>query len=180
METATLANGCFWCTEAVFRRLRGVSQVTSGYSGGSIPNPSYWQVSSGDSGHAECLQIEFNPEEISFAKLLEVFWATHNPTTLNQQGYDIGTQYRSAIFYHTEEQKTIAEQSKQALAQSGAYNDPIVTEITEYQNFYPADASHKDYYENNRTNSYCRLIIDPKIEKLYKNFKAELKPEHLL
>lgn len=179
LETATLANGCFWCTEAVFRRLRGVSSVMPGYSGGSVPNPSYWQVSSGDSGHAECLQIKFDPAEISFSKLLDVFWATHNPTTLNKQGYDIGTQYRSAIFYHSEQQKKIAEQSKLDFGQSGAYADPIVTEIVPYNNFYPADESHKDYYEKNRTASYCRLIIDPKIEKLYKDFKAELKPERL-
>lgn len=174
-KLATLANGCFWCTEAVFKRLRGVISAIPGYSGGRLPDPSYNQVSSGESGHAECLQVQFDPSIISYEKLLEVFWATHNPTTLNQQGYDIGTQYRSAIFYHDEMQKEIAEKSKQELAESGKYNDPIVTEITECTNFYPADASHKDYYERNRTASYCRLIIDPKIQKLYKDFKADLK-----
>lgn len=174
IQRATLANGCFWCTEAVFRRLRGVISVVPGYSGGTIPEPNYYQVSSGESGHAECLQIEFDPSQISFEKLLDVFWATHNPTTLNQQGYDIGTQYRSAIFYHDENQKVTAEKSKAAFVESGAYKEPIVTEITKYENFYPADASHKDYYEKNRTTSYCRLIIDPKIQKLYKDFKDDL------
>ncbi len=177
MEVATLANGCFWCTEAVFRRLKGVISVLPGYSGGNIENPSYSEVSSGESGHAEALQIQFNPAEISFEKLLEVFWATHNPTTLNQQGYDIGTQYRSAIFYHNETQKQIADTSKKAFGSSGNYKDPIVTEIYPYKNFYPADKSHKDYYEKNRTAGYCRLIIDPKIQKLYKEFSRDLKSE---
>ncbi len=177
-ETATLANGCFWCTEAVFRRLNGVSKVTPGYSGGTIPSPSYFQVSSGASGHAECLQIEFDPGVISYKKLLEVFWATHDPTTLNRQGYDEGTQYRSAIFYHSPEQQQVAEQSKAELAESGKYPDPIVTEITPYENFYPAEPEHKDYYERNRTAGYCRLVIDPKITKLYKDFKADVKPEY--
>lgn len=177
-ETATLANGCFWCTEAVFRRLKGVSNVTPGYSGGTIPSPSYFQVSSGASGHAECLQIEFDPEVISYKKLLEVFWATHDPTTLNRQGYDEGTQYRSAIFYHSPEQKQIAEESKMELANSGKYADPIVTEITPYENFYPAEPEHKDYFERNRTAGYCRLVIDPKITKLYKDFGTDVKPEY--
>lgn len=177
METATLANGCFWCTEAVFRRLKGVKSVIPGYCGGTIANPSYSQVNSGESGHAECLQIQFDPSQISFKKLLDVFWATHNPTTLNQQGYDVGTQYRSAIFYHSEKQKQEAEVSKKRFSESGIYSDPIVTEITSYQNFYPADESHKDYYEKNRTAGYCRIIIDPKIQKLYKEFKQDLKSE---
>jgi peptide-methionine (S)-S-oxide reductase len=175
-QLATLANGCFWCTEAVFRRLKGVISATPGYSGGTIPDPSYDQVSSGASGHAESIQIEFNPAEISYPKLLEVFWATHDPTTLNRQGADVGTQYRSAIFYHSAEQKAAAEKSKQELAASGKYSDPIVTEITEYKNFYPAGPEHKDFYERNRTSNYCRLVIDPKISKLYKDFKEDLKP----
>ena len=175
-ELATLANGCFWCTEAVFRRLRGVISAIPGYSGGNIPNPTYEQVSSGASGHAESIQVQFDPSVISYEKLLEVFWATHDPTTLNRQGADVGTQYRSAIFYHNEHQKEIAEKSKQDLAASGKYSDPIVTEITSYVNFYPASAEHKDFYERNRSSSYCRLVIDPKIEKLYKGFKPDLKP----
>lgn len=176
-QLTTLANGCFWCTEAVFRRLRGVISVMPGYSDGNTPNPSYSQVSSGASGHAECLQIEFDPAQISYEKLLEVFWATHNPTTLNRQGADTGTQYRSAIFYHNETQKAAGEKSKQNLAESGQYSDPIVTEITKYENFYPADANHKDFYERNRSSSYCRIIIDPKIQKLYKKFKPDLKTD---
>jgi peptide-methionine (S)-S-oxide reductase len=176
-ELATFANGCFWCTEAVFRRLNGVISAIPGYSGGTIPNPSYGQVSSGASGHAESIQVEFDPSIISYEKLLEVFWATHDPTTLNRQGADIGTQYRSAIFYHDEAQKTIAQESKQNLEASGKYTDPIVTEITSYKNFYPASAEHKDFYERNRSSSYCRLVIDPKIQKLYKNFKKDLKPD---
>jgi peptide-methionine (S)-S-oxide reductase len=174
-KLATLANGCFWCTEAVFRRLRGVISATPGYSGGLLPNPTYEQVTTGSTGHAESIQVEFNPAEISYEKLLEVFWATHDPTTLNRQGADVGTQYRSAIFYHDEDQRTAAEKSKTELAQHGKYQDPIVTEITEYTNFYPADERHKDYYERNRSNGYCRVVIDPKIQKLYKDFKPMLK-----
>jgi len=176
-ELATLANGCFWCTEAVFRRLRGVISATPGYSGGTIPNPNYYQVSSGHSGHAESIQVEFDPSVISYEKLLEIFWATHNPTTLNRQGADVGPEYRSVIFYHNERQKKTAEKSKQNLADSGKYSDPIVTEITKYTNFYPASAEHKDFYERNRSSSYCRLVIDPKIQKLYKDFKSDLKSQ---
>lgn len=174
-KLATLAGGCFWCTEAVFKRLKGVESVMPGYSGGTIENPSYEQVSSGNSGHAEVVQIKFDPSVISFEKILEVFWALHDPTTLNQQGADMGTQYRSAIFYHDQEQKSQAEQSKEHLAKSGKYKDPIVTEITEFKKFFPAEQEHLDFYDRNRAYGYCRLVIDPKIQKLYKDFQADLK-----
>lgn len=176
-QIATLAGGCFWCTEAVFKRLTGVSKVTPGYSGGAQPNPSYEEVSMGNTGYAEAVQIEFDPEIISFEKLLDVFWALHDPTTLNRQGNDIGTQYRSAIFYHDEMQKTTAEQSKQHLTDSKKYPDPIVTEITGYTNFYPAEEKHRDFYDKNRSYGYCRLVIDPKLQKLYRDFQKDLKPE---
>ncbi len=178
MEQATFANGCFWCTEAIFKRLKGITSVTSGYSGGTVENPSYEAVSSGSTGHAEAVQVQFDPNIISYDQLLDVFWATHDPTTLNQQGADIGTQYRSAIFYHTEEQKKIAEGSKAKLDQSGTYKDPIVTEITKYTNFYPAEEYHKDYYDTNKSAPYCRVVIDPKIQKLLKTFAKEVKEEY--
>jgi peptide-methionine (S)-S-oxide reductase len=172
METATLANGCFWCTEAVIRRLKGVESVTSGYSGGNVPNPSYEQVCTGRTGHAEAAQVVFDPAVISFETLLEVFFKTHDPTTLNRQGYDVGTQYRSAVFYHDEAQRQTAERVKAALDASGEYDDPIVTEITAFTNFYPAEAYHRDFYENNQGHPYCRAIIDPKVRKLYKDFEG--------
>ncbi len=185
METAIIANGCFWCTEATFKRLKGVKSVTPGYTGGNIPNPTYQQVSNGNTNHAEAIKIEFDPSVISFETLLEIFWKLHDPTTLNQQGADIGTQYRSAIFYTSDEQKAIAELSK-AKAQS-AFEDPIVTEITKATEFYEAEDYHKNYYDNNRDQGYCRIVIDPKIQKLYKlslrspgllkEFKSELKEE---
>lgn len=177
LETATLATGCFWCTEAVFKRLAGVYSVVPGYTGGNISNPTYEQVSRGNSGHAECIQIKFDPTIISFEKIIEVFWAVHDPTTLNRQGNDVGTQYRSAVFYHTQDQKQIVEKSKQKAREK--FSDPIVTEIAEFQSFFPAEAEHLDFYDRNRTNPYCRLIIDPKITKFYKEFSAELKKEQL-
>ncbi len=172
-ETIILAGGCFWCTEAVFKNLKGVIKVTPGYSGGNIPNPSYEEVSSENSGHAECVEIVFDNETISFNSLLEVFFKLHDPTTLNRQGADVGTQYRSAIFYKDEDQKkksieSIHEYQKQ-------YKDKIVTEVTEFTNFYPAEDYHKEYYFKNKNNPYCRLVIDPKIEKLKKNFGQILK-----
>jgi peptide-methionine (S)-S-oxide reductase len=178
MQTATLANGCFWCTEAVFQRLKGVTSVQSGYAGGHRENPSYYEVSSGESGHAESLQIEFDPKIISFETLLHIFFATHDPTTLNRQGNDVGTQYRSEIFYHDDEQKQIAEKVKAELDKSGAYKDPIVTAITQFTNFYPAAEEHKNYYENNPNAPYCRVVIDPKIRKLLEKYNKEVKEEY--
>lgn len=176
MEVATLAGGCFWCTEAVFQRLKGVEKVESGYSGGIVENPTYEQVCNGNTGHAEAIQITFDPSVISFEKLLEVFWHLHDPTTLNHQGADEGTQYRSAIFYHDEKQHEIAEKSKEQAEKSGMYKDQFVTEIVPFKNFYKAEAYHKDYYNRNGGQGYCTYIIDPKITKLYKEFPNEVKP----
>ena len=146
-EMATLANGCFWCSEAIFKRLRGVKSVLPGYAGELVKNPSYDQVCDGKTGHAESIQIEFDPKVITFEKILDIFWHTHNPTTLNRQGNDIGTQYRSAILYHDQKQKELAEKSKKDLEKEGAYRDSVVTEITPFKNFYPAEDYHKNYYE---------------------------------
>lgn len=176
LSVATLAGGCFWCTEAVFKRLKGVVKVIPGYTGGKIKSPTYEQVSTGNSGHAEAIQIEFDPAIISYQKLLEVFWALHDPTTLNRQGGDVGTQYRSSIFYHNEDQKKTAEKSLKKAESSGMYKDKFVTEIAPIANFYPAEDYHMNYYEQNKNaNPYCRIVIDPKITKLYKNFKDDLK-----
>lgn len=175
-ETATFANGCFWCTEAIFEELNGVISATSGYSGGSTENPTYKQVCTGETGHAECLQIVYDPQKISFDELLEVFWETHDPTTLNRQGADEGTQYRSAIFYHNEEQKEKAIKYKEALDKSGAFDKPIVTEITPFSKFYPAEDYHQQYFENNEnSNPYCRIVIRPKLDKFRKVFHDKLK-----
>lgn len=174
-ETATLAGGCFWCTEAVFKRLRGVSEVMPGYIGGTIENPTYDAVCSGTTGHAEAIQISFDPSVISFKQLLDVFWQIHDPTTLNRQGNDIGTQYRSAIFYHNEEQRKTAEASIEALNASGQYKDQAVTEVVPATTFYPAENYHRDYYDQNRSNGYCRLVIDPKIQKLMTKFEDKVK-----
>lgn len=175
-ETATFANGCFWCTEAIFEQLEGVISATSGYSGGHTKNPTYKEVCTGQTGHAECLQIVYDPSKISFDELLEVFWETHDPTTLNRQGNDVGTQYRSAIFYHNDEQKQKAEAYKAALDKSGAFDNPIVTEITKFDNFYPAEDYHQQYFENNENNNpYCRVVIRPKVDKFRKVFKDKLK-----
>ena len=175
LETATFGAGCFWCVEAVFQQLKGVKSVTSGYSGGHVKNPAYREVTSGNTGHAEAVQIKFDPEQISFRQLLEVFWKTHDPTTLNRQGPDIGPQYRSAIFYHNEEQKRIAEESKNEMDRSGYYNNPIVTEIEPFTNFYVAEDYHQDYYESNPNQPYCRMWIDPKMKKLQEQFGQYLK-----
>jgi peptide-methionine (S)-S-oxide reductase len=174
-EIATLANGCFWCSEAVFSRLKGVKSVVPGYSGGKIEEPSYDDVCTGRTGHAEAAQIEFDPAVISFEKLLDVFWHTHDPTTLNRQGADVGTQYRSAIFYHDDRQREIAENSKRELEEEGIYNDPIVTEITPFKNFYIAEDYHKKYYENHQDAQYCRFVIEPKIRKLLKQYEKDVK-----
>lgn len=177
-ELATFASGCFWCTEAIFKRLKGIISVTSGYAGGNSKDPSYEQVSTGATGHAESLQIEFDPSIIPYHHLLDIFWHTHNPTTLNQQGADRGTQYRSIIFYHSDEQKKIAENSKEELEKSGTYKDPIVTEIVPFTNFYPAEDYHKDYYDTNKSAPYCTFVIDPKIQKLLKEFGNDVKEEY--
>jgi peptide-methionine (S)-S-oxide reductase len=175
IETATFANGCFWCTEAVFQRLKGVEKVTSGYSGGHVKNPTYEQVCSKNTGHAECLQIEYDPAKISFDELLEVFWKTHDPTTLNRQGNDVGPQYRSAIFYRNDEQKEKAEKYKEILNASGIFDAPIVTAIEPLGIFYLAENYHSDYYNNHTSQSYCYYIIKPKLEKLKKIFSDKLK-----
>jgi len=177
-ETATLANGCFWCSEAIFKRLKGVKSVTPGYSGGTIKNPSYDQVCDGTTGHAESIQIVFDPSVIDFGKILNIFWHTHNPTTLNRQGNDVGTQYRSAIFYHNEKQREIAEKSKKDLERERIYKDSIVTEITPFKNFYTAENYHKDYYDNNKQAAYCNFVIDPKIHKLLKEYENDIKAEY--
>lgn len=175
LETATFGSGCFWCTEAVFERVRGVESVVSGYAGGTVENPTYSQVTSGNTGHAEVTQIKYDPNLINFAELLEVFWKTHDPTTLNRQGADVGTQYRSVIFYHNEKQKELAEKYKKELDESGAFNDPIVTEISAYTNYYPAEDYHQDYYYENPAQPYCSFVIAPKLEKFEKVFKDKLK-----
>jgi len=177
-ETATLAGGCFWCTEAIFNRLKGVKSVLPGYAGGNIINPSYQDVCSGDTGHAEAIQIQFDPEQISFEKILDVFWNTHDPTTLNQQGQDIGTQYRSAIFYHDEKQKTIAEKSKMELEKSKHFKNKIVTEIVPFKNFYVAEDYHKNYYDKNLNASYCNFVISPKIKKLLEKYGRDVKEKY--
>src|SRR3990167_9498108 len=177
LDIATFAGGCFWCTEAIFRRLRGVGSVTPGYSGGKMENPSYEQVAAGVTGHAEAIQIEFDPLAISFSKLLEVFFATHDPTTLNRQGADVGSQYRSVIFYHGEKQKKLAIDFVGKLEKSKEFNQKIVTEVLPFPSFYPAEKVHKDYYEKSRGAFYCKLVIDPKIQKLYKDFSKLVKKE---
>ena len=178
-EIATVANGCFWCSEAIFKRLKGVISVLPGYAGGTVKDPSYNQVCSGGTGHAESIQIEFDPKVIPFEKILDVFWHTHDPTTLNRQGNDVGTQYRSAIFYHNQKQKEIAEKSKEELEKEGVYKDPIVTEITPFRNFYVAENYHKNYYENNQSVPYCNYIIDPKVNKLLLKYGNNVKEEYI-
>ncbi len=175
MNLATFGSGCFWCTEAIFQQLKGVESAVSGYSGGAVKNPTYKEVCTGNTGHAEVIQVTYNPEIISYTELLEVFWQTHDPTTLNRQGADVGTQYRSAIFYHSEEQKKLAEGYKQKLEDAKIFNNPIVTEITEFDIFYKAEDYHQEYYDNNKTQSYCNFVITPKIEKFKKVFKDKLK-----
>ncbi len=175
MEIATLANGCFWCTEAVFQNLDGVESVISGYSGGFVANPTYEEVCDRTTGHAECLQIEYDSSIITFDELLEVFWATHDPTTWNRQGNDVGPQYRSVIFYHNEEQKETAIRHKKKLNESGVFNSPIVTSIEPVINFYPAENYHTNYYLDNPAQSYCYYIIKPKLEKLKNVFSQKMK-----
>jgi len=175
LETATLGGGCFWCVEAIYLDLKGVHAVVSGYAGGAIENPTYQQVCTGTTGHAEVTQITFDPEVISFEDLLYVFWRTHDPTTLNRQGADVGPQYRSVIFYHDNEQKNIAERSKQETDASGLWPNPIVTEIAPFRNFYEAEDYHQNYYRVNPNQPYCRAVIDPKVQKFRKAFQDKLK-----
>lgn len=174
-DTAILASGCFWCTEAIFQELEGVLEVKSGYTGGHVQNPTYKEVCDETTGHAEAIRIIFDPNKISFTELLEVFFQTHDPTTLNRQGADLGTQYRSAIFYLDQNQKKEAEDIVQALDASGAWNDPIVTEISPASTFYVAEDYHQDYFNNNKTAAYCNFVIVPKIEKFKKVFADKLK-----
>jgi peptide-methionine (S)-S-oxide reductase len=178
-EIATIANGCFWCSEAIFKRLKGIKSVLPGYSGGIVKDPSYNQVCTGKTGHAESIQIEFDPKVTPFEKILDIFWHTHDPTTLNRQGNDVGTQYRSAIFYHNQKQKEIAERSKKELEKEGVYKDPIVTEITPFRNFYVAEDYHKNYYENNQNAPYCNFIIDPKVNKMVQKYGNNVKEEYI-
>ncbi|HSG68282.1 MAG TPA: peptide-methionine (S)-S-oxide reductase MsrA [Bacteroidales bacterium] len=174
-DTATFASGCFWCTEAIFQQLEGVQTVLSGYTGGNVKNPAYREVCNGTTGHAEAVRITYDPQKISYIQLLEVFFKTHDPTTLNRQGADVGTQYRSAIFYHNVQQLEEAEKTLRALDASGAWDDPIVTEISKAGPFYPAENYHQDYFNNNRTAPYCSFVIVPKIEKFQKTFGELLK-----
>ncbi len=178
LETLILANGCFWCTEAIFNRLKGVTSVVPGYAASQVENPSYEEVCTGRTGAAEATQITYDPSIISYDTLLEIFWHTHDPTTLNRQGNDIGTQYRSAIFYQNDEQKQDALASKEALERSGAYKKAVVTEIVPFTNFYPAEDYHKDYYDKNRSQGYCMFVIDPKVKKLLKEYKNVVKDEN--
>lgn len=172
---ATFGSGCFWCTEAVFERLEGVDKVISGFSGGTIKNPSYKEITRGNTGHAEVCQIYYNPEIISFKELLDVFWNTHDPTTLNRQGADVGTQYRSVIFYHSAEQKIIAEESLATISVSGLFSDLIVTEITEFSEFYEAENYHQDYFNNNPNQPYCTFVVKPKVDKFKAKYQNKLK-----
>ena len=174
-ETATFGGGCFWCTEAIFKSLKGVETVESGYSGGKIKNPTYKEVCSGETGHAEVIQITFEPTVISFRELLEVFWETHDPTTVNRQGADVGTQYRSVVFYHSPQQQEIAEKYKAELNKENIFNKPVVTEIIAFEKFYRAENYHQNYYANNSTQGYCQIVIVPKLEKFRKIFKDKLK-----
>jgi peptide-methionine (S)-S-oxide reductase len=178
LQTATFAGGCFWCTEAIFKRIRGVQSVTSGYTGGQVENPSYGQVSSGRSGHAEAVQVTFDPKVVSYDSLLDVFWSTHDPTTLDRQGADVGHQYRSAIFYHDEEQRRAAEASRDRWQASGKFKDKIVTSVEPFTRFYTAEGYHQDYYDANPHASYCSIVIEPKVRKLLRDFRDEVKEEY--
>ena len=177
LEQATFGAGCFWCVEAVFQRLKGVVTVESGYAGGRIDNPTYEQICTGTTGHAEVCQLKYDPKKVTYPELLEVFWKTHDPTTLNRQGNDKGTQYRSVVFTHNEEQKKLAEKYKKELNASGAWGKPIVTEISAYTKFFKAEVDHQNYYNLNPNDGYCQAIIVPKLEKFRKVFKDKLKKE---
>ncbi len=175
LQSATFGGGCFWCVEAVFTELKGVEKVTSGYSGGAVSNPSYREVCDGESGHAEVVQIEFDPTVINYEALVEIFLLTHDPTTPNRQGHDVGTQYRSVIFYHSDEQKKIAQSVKSRIDKERVYANPIVTELAPFSKFYPAETYHQNYFAQNPSQPYCQAVIDPKVRKLREKFKALLK-----
>jgi peptide-methionine (S)-S-oxide reductase len=175
LDTATLGAGCFWCVEAVFQQLKGVEKTISGYSGGKIKNPAYKEVCTGQTGHAEVIQVIFNPTIISFKELLEVFWQTHDPTTLNRQGADVGTQYRSVIYFHNNEQKEIAETLKNSLNSENIFGKPVVTEISAFTQFYPAEDYHQNYFLENGEQPYCQYVIVPKMEKFKKLFGNKIK-----
>lgn len=177
METATFGAGCFWCVEAVFEQVKGVASVVSGYSGGKRPDPTYEQVSTGVSGHAEACQITYDPKQVSYADLLEIFWKTHDPTTKDRQGNDVGPQYRSVIFFHDEQQRRTAEHYRKKLEEARVYDDPIVTELVQFEAFYPAEKYHQNYYAINPDQPYCRFVIQPKLEKFRKVFSDKLKEQ---
>lgn len=174
-ETATLGGGCFWCTEAVFDDVEGVEEVVSGYMGGDVPDPTYEQVCGGGTGHAEVVQLRFDPDRISFREVLEIFFATHDPTTLNRQGGDVGTQYRSVVFHHSDEQKRVAEELIREIEETGAFDDPVVTEISPASRFYRAEAYHQDYYRRNGSQPYCQVVIAPKLAKFRKTYADRLR-----
>ncbi|MEN8125273.1 MAG: peptide-methionine (S)-S-oxide reductase MsrA [Bacteroidota bacterium] len=174
-DVATFGNGCFWCTEAIFQQLKGVEKVISGYAGGNVKNPTYREVTNGTTGHAEVLQITYDPDVISYRELLDVFFYTHDPTTLNRQGADVGTQYRSAIFYHNENQKVEAEKIILQLEKEKVFSDKIVTEITPFDVFYLAEDYHQNYYNNNKNQPYCRAVINPKLDKFVKKYQSKIK-----
>ncbi|MDZ7703988.1 MAG: peptide-methionine (S)-S-oxide reductase MsrA [Trueperaceae bacterium] len=173
-EVATLGGGCFWCIEAVFDQLNGVKKVVSGYEGGEVPNPTYQQVCTGSTGHAEVIEVHFDPDVVSFADILRVFFTVHDPTTLNRQGADVGTQYRSVIFYHDDEQKRTAEAVMTEIDAKNLYPNPIVTELAPHDTFYPAESYHQDYYQNNRAQPYCQFVIAPKVAKFRKAYVDKL------
>jgi peptide-methionine (S)-S-oxide reductase len=173
-EMATVGGGCFWCTEAVYQELEGVLHVESGYAGGTVKNPTYQQICTGTTGHAEVIRVTFDPDRVSYKEVLDVFWRTHDPTTLNRQGADVGTQYRSVIFYHNDEQQKIAEQSKTETDQSGLWSDPVVTEISPLDTFYKAETYHQNYYRNNPAQPYCMVVIAPKMQKFRSQFADKL------
>lgn len=179
IQKITFGNGCFWCTEAIFQTVKGVKSVTSGYMGGDVTNPTYEQVCTGTTGHAEVIQLEYDADEINLDELLLIFFKTHDATTLNRQGNDIGTQYRSAIFYHNDEQKQAAEAMIIKLTNEKVYDNPIVTEVTEATEFYPAEDYHQNYFSGNSTKSYCAFVIQPKLNKFAKEFLDKIKPELL-
>ena len=174
MEKATFGSGCFWCTEAIFKRLKGVSDVKSGYAGGHSDNPTYEEVCSGSTGHAEVIQVTYDPDLVTYAELLEVFWKTHDPTTLNRQGNDVGTQYRSVVFYHDDNQKKLSQQYKSRLTEEQIWSDPIVTEISPLAKFFPAEDYHDDYFSRNGSQPYCAFVVAPKVEKFKKVFEDKL------
>lgn len=176
LETATLANGCFWCSDAVYRKVKGIESVRSGFTGGFVKNPGYQEVVRELTGHAEAVQLKFDPEQISYREILLIFFTTHDPTSLNRQGYDVGTHYRSAVFYHSDEQKQIADQLIDELNKS-AFNNNIVTEVKPASEFYEAEEPHQDFYNRNTEVPYCQVVINPKLAKLRKNFADKIKPE---